>query len=347
MPVRRAFLSCLTLVVFLATPLGARPARADPPPRLPAGAERAGYDHAPVTLWLAPHVGVGGLASHRLRTNFALSLGASAYARLDGVDLGVGASWVTESVRGVQLTVGFNHAGGDVEGVQLSVGANVTGQRMTGLQLATGLNYGREIEGAQIGLVNVGGDVAGAQIGLVNVARRVKGAQIGLVNVAEDSTVPVGVVNAIRHGQHHLDVWGSESTPLAVGLKLGGRHVYSVLAAGFEASDGKRRWMAGLGIGGHVPVGERTYLEPELLGWHVNEGQAWSTDLNTLASLRLIGGHRVHAALSVFVGPTLNLLVTEVGDGEGFGLIRGTRLTSERSATSVRVWPGFVAGLRI
>ena len=39
--------------------------------------------------------------------------------------------------------------------------------------------------------------------------------------------------------------------------------------------------------------------------------------------------------------------VTRVGDGEGFGLIRGTRLTSEGNDTTVRAWPGFVAGFQI
>ena len=362
----------LLTTAALAAILASRAASADPSPQ--ATVEEMSYDHAPVTLWLAPHAGSG-----RVRTNFALTLGASGYARLDGLDLGLGASWITEAMRGAQVTVGVNHAGADAEGVQLAVGANLTGQRMTGLQtavgfnyagadlrgaqisvganvtqehvsglqLTTGVNYGPAIQGAQIGIVNIGGQVDGAQIGLVNIAGGVKGAQIGLVNVADDSSAPVGLLNVIKNGQHHLDLWSSDSAPVNLGVKLGGRHVYTVLTAGFEASDGKQRWLAGLGIGGHVPIADRFYLEPELITWHVNEGWTLTTDTNSLSSLRLIGGYRVHRDLSVFAGPTLNLLVTRVGDGEGFGLIRGTRLTSEGSDTTVRAWPGFVAGFQI
>jgi len=339
------------ITVALAALLGALievpTASADPSASAPATAAATVYNHAPVTFWLVPHVGLGGLSSKRLRTNFALSLGASGYARLDGVDVSVGASWVTESVQGLQVTSGFNYAGTDLRGVQIAAGANVTRQRVMGLQVSSGLNYGGVIEGAQIGIVNVGGDVDGAQIGIVNVARRVRGAQIGIVNVAQDSSAPVGLVSLVRDGQHHVGLWSSDSAPVNLGVKLGGRYVYGLVTAGYEQSDNKKRWLTGVGIGGHVPLGERFFLEPELLQSHVNEGLTWSDTKNELTTLRLIGGFRAQRHLSFFAGPTFNLLVTKVGHGEGFGLIHGTRITSAGSATTMRVWPGFAAGFQI
>ncbi|MCC6748853.1 MAG: hypothetical protein IT371_14435 [Deltaproteobacteria bacterium] len=341
-------LGSLGLAALVVSALASRPAAAaEPTERAPAATRAKSYRHAPVTLWLAPHVGTGGMATGTLKTNLAVSLGASAYARLEGVDVGVGASWVTEAMRGVQTTAGFNFVGADVRGAQISVGANVALDRVSGAQVSSGVNVGPAIGGAQIGLVNIGGQVSGAQVGLVNIGRRVKGTQIGLVNVAEDSSAPLGLFNLIKNGQQHLALWASDSAPLNLGLKLGGRYVYAVLAAGLETSDGKKRWLAGFGMGGHIPLSERFYLETDLLHWHVNEDEAWTDGQNALTTLRLVGGYRLHRRFSLFAGPTLNLLVTSVGGGEGFGLIRGARLTADGSATTVRLWPGFSAGFQI
>jgi hypothetical protein len=334
----------ITLIAAaFAVVLVARPVLADDA----VSSEEASYDHAPVTLWLVPNIGVGGLSSRRLRTNFALALGASAYARLDGADIGVGASWITEEMRGAQISVGLNHVGADATGVQVAAGFNYVGGDLSGLQLASGVNYGRTVEGAQIGIINVGGQVGGAQIGIINVAGGVKGAQIGVINVAEDSSAPIGVVNAVKNGLHHVELWSSEAAPVNVSVKLGGRQLYTVLAVGVESSNDKQRWMTGLGIGVHLPIAERLYLEHELITWHVNEGWSFTDELNSLTSLRLIGGYRLNGTMSVFAGPTLNLLATQVGHGEGFGLIHGARLTSEDSDTTVRLWPGFTAGFQI
>lgn len=384
---RSLFLSLLavTLVAPLSRPDAAEPDQPAPQAVVESGqpdpdpAAGRGYEWAPVTFWLLPHVGTSGLSdSTRLRTNVSLSLGASAYARLDGIDLGVGASWVTESMRGAQVTVGFNVVGADAVGTQVSVGANVTARSVTGAQVATGvnvvgtdlrgaqiaagvnvvngrvaglqvtsgLNYGAAIAGAQVGIVNVGGEVTGLQIGLVNIGRTVKGVQIGLVNLADDSTAPIGLLNLIRDGQHHLVAWGSDSAPVNVGVKLGGRHVYSMLAAGFETSNGKRRWLAGLGLGGHLPLDERFYLEADVLTWHINEDQLWTITTNSLHSLRVVAGYSVGRHFSLFAGPTLNLLATDLS-GSVIGLIRGVRLSSESARTTLALWPGFVVGLQI
>jgi hypothetical protein len=292
-------------------------------------AEEPKYNHAPVTLWLVPQLGTAGLSSDEIKTNFALSLGASAYARLEGVDVGAGASWVTDSVRGAQITAGFNYAGRDA----------------IGLQLSAGLNYAPEVTGAQISLINFGGKIEGAQLGLINIADVVHGTQIGLLNIANDSRTPLGLFNLIDNGQHHVSLWSSDSAPLNLGIKLGGETIYTLLSAGFETSNGQKRWLAGFGVGGHFPIDDRFYLDAELLTSHVNENAAWTDDLNMLTSLRALFGWELARRFSIFGGPTLNVMVSE-GD-RGFGLFRGFRLNSEQSETSVRMWPGFVAGFQI
>jgi hypothetical protein len=167
-----------------------------------------------------------------------------------------------------------------------------------------------------------------------------------LLNVADESR-PLGLFNVIGNGYRRLGVYASDSAAVNVGLKLGGRTIYSLINVGYEQTNGNNKWLAGLGVGGHVPIDERLFVDIELLASHVNEGELWTDKLNTLSSLRVIGGYELGGALSVFAGPTLNVLATRVGHGEGFGLISGFRLTAEDAATTVRLWPGLVAGFQI
>lgn len=321
------------------------------------------YHHVPVSLWLIPHVGTSSLANDRMETNLALSLGASGYGRLRGLDMGVGGSWITERMSGAQLTVGANVVGQSASGVQLAVGANVVGQNangvqlavganvaprhVTGLQVSSGYNHAGSLRGVQLGLINYGGEVAGSQIGLINIGGKVRGTQLGLLNLSEDVDAPVGLISLVKNGQQHLELWSSDSAPLNVGLKLGSRHVYSLLAAGYQPQGETKRWMLGFGLGGHIPVTGNFFIDADVMSWHVNVDEAWTDELNMLNKMRVIGGYRLHDHFAVFAGVTFNALVTRVDDGSDFGLLTGRRLTSDSDETTVRVWPGFVLGLRI
>ena len=80
------------------------------------------------------------------------------------------------------------------------------------------------------------------------------------------------------------------------------------------------------------------------LSFHVNEGEAWESDLHMINKLRLIGGWEVNPKLSVFAGLTLNVFVSEVNDGEHIST--GSFYDHEGDDTWVRMWPGFVAGVQ-
>jgi hypothetical protein len=364
-----------TALVCIATLLYARALRAEPA----TAATDTEYQHVPVSLWLLPQVSTSGLANDRLYTNVALSLGASGYARLRGLDLSLGGSWITEEMSGAQATVGLTYAGRSASGAQLSVGANIAPGYMAGLQATVGLNYvglsasgaqlavganiapghatglqassgynhAGSLRGVQLGLINFGGEVTGSQVGLINIGGKVRGTQIGLVNLSEDVDAPVGLISLVKNGQQHLELWGSDSAPLNLGFKLGSRHVYTLLTAGYQPEGETDRWMVGLGLGGHIPLGQRFYIDADVVSWHVNDDEAWTDELNMLNKLRVVGGYRLHDRFAVFAGATFNVLATRVDDGSDFGLITGRRLTSESNETTVRIWPGFLAGLRI
>lgn len=180
--------------------------------------------HVPVGFSLFPSVALDG--GPDTLHNFSFNLIAGAAARLEGFELGVGASIETGDVTGAQVAAGANVVGGTVRGFQTAAGANVVhgevygaqvgalgnyarqwvygtqisgvmnfaGQELYGLQLSGVGNWARTLHGAQIGVVNATGG-GGGQLGVVNVSMDKTYAQVGVVNVAKSVPAPIGVIN--------------------------------------------------------------------------------------------------------------------------------------------------------
>lgn len=260
-------------------------------------------------------------------------------------------NYVGNSVNGLQIG-NINYVANSINGPQIG-NINYTGDSIYGVQIGT-VNYvnyaGSNVNtGAQIGVVNVGGEIVGAQIGVVNIARKVRGTQIGVVNYADEmSGAPVGIFSFVRKGQIHLDVWASDTSMANIALKTGTRHVYSILAAGYQPSldDDPYRWSTGIGIGGHIPFGSK-FVNVEVLSFDINENnenEAWTDDLHMINKLRLIGGWQVNSGLSVFAGLTLNVFVSQFNDGDHIAW--ESFFDYDGDDTCVRMWPGFVAGVQ-
>lgn len=128
--------------------------------------------------------------------NFALNLiGGKSYV-IEGMQVGVGASWVTDDLKGVQGAAGFNYVGGDAWGAQFAGGANIVRGDFVGYQdSCIDVVYGN-VKGVQHGVINYAGSLFGLQNGVVNISGESLGGVGGVVNVAGDSTgLWAGVVN--------------------------------------------------------------------------------------------------------------------------------------------------------
>ena len=102
-----------------------------------------------------------------------LALGMNVSRRMRGVQAAMWGNKSTERLSGVQLGL-FNLAEGELRGVQIG---SMNGAKKT-------------LCGVQVGLLNYGADVRGLQIGIVNSAHHLEGVQIGLLNYAADAAVP-------------------------------------------------------------------------------------------------------------------------------------------------------------
>jgi hypothetical protein len=257
-----------------------------------------------------------------------------AMAGLAGAQLAGGANVCAGFAAGLQVAGGAN-VSRDFTGAQVAGGANLVNGRADGLQLAGGVNFCREFRGAQIAPVNI--------------TEEGRGLQLGVVNVADHIDVPVGIVNIIRTGQFHIDAWTSEAAMVNVGLKTGSRYVYSVVSFGLHPTGDTSLLLAGLGLGGHIPL-NRFFVDVDAITSNVYPWPHWfwtdtADGYRFLTTLRVTGGWQVTDRVAVIAGPTANLWLSDTGnswDLPMYGLPRGGFY-----ARHFAVWPGFTAGLQL
>ncbi|ATB44914.1 LA_2272 family surface repeat-containing protein [Corallococcus macrosporus] len=276
--------------------------------------------------------------------------GNIASGAVNGAQLGVGVNIAGKGLVGAQLGVGANIASGRVHGLQAAAGLNVAGQ-MTGLQMSSGVSYARELSGAQLSIINVGGVVDGAQVGIVNIASSVSGAQVGILNMARElDGEAVGILSLVGGGQARLQAWASDVALTNVGVKLGGRHIYSLFTVGYSPAidEDRRRFVMGAGLGGHIPVG-RFFVDLDAVGSTIHTKRLFEDSHHILAQLRLTAGWQVAKHFAVFGGVSANTLVTWDGSDrwEELGIGPQWRSVSDEGRTTVRMWPGLLAGVQI
>jgi len=226
------------------------------------------YRHVPFSLGLFPMPGSDS-PNERLVKAVAISLIADRAARVEVLQLSLGANLIDETLSGAQLAVGANLVRGDAHGAQLAAGANLVGGDLHGAQFASGaklvLGSGHGLQsaagfnwttgdfrgaqlaggfngaagvvgGMQLAPVNYAGEIHGLQLGVINTTRVNHGLQLGLINISdEDDGVTIGIISyARKNGQLRLAIYGNESTGANIGVKIGGHRVYTLLGIGMR-----------------------------------------------------------------------------------------------------------------
>lgn len=268
------------------------------------------------------------------------------------------------NIRGGQFSGIFNlskdMSGGQFAGIS-NIAANVNGiqgagisnlsQGVNGLQMAGISNSAKEVKGAQVsGLVNLAKEVKGSQIGFINVGKKVKGTQIGFINIVDSiQGVPIGFINIVRkNGYNRLEVAGGETMYLTLGLKFGAKQFYNILQVGGHISPGS--WALGYGVGTVVPFNERWHGNVELVGMHVNEGEAWTQGLNLTGQFRFTLNYQIAKHLNVFVGPTFNVHTSQLYNPDtgkyGSTIMPYSFFDETYGTTNVKMWVGVTGGVR-
>jgi hypothetical protein len=358
-------------------PSAPAPAPSTTPPGDPAAVEVR-----PFVLSVVPGLSMNDGAQGEVLNHVALHLFLGMGDHLDGVELsGIGALRAG-SVKGIQGAGVFNHAAGPlagaqvagvlnsarapVRGVQGAGTANIALGGLTGAQVSGVVNYAHgvvgvqvapvtnaslgEVHGLQLSLANVALKGAhGAQLGLANVAlERVRGAQIGLVNVAPNADFALGLFNLMWEGRTHLSTWSDELGFVHVGVKHGGDHWHNSYHVGYRIVGDEVVFAWGLGLGAHLPLGERFFMDFDLQSHSLSDGSFDDLDsIHMMPRFSLTFGWRIVPRFALFAGPSLSALISEETDGASLPL-GADRLVRDggEDGVNVRMWPGFVVGLQ-
>jgi len=261
--------------------------------------------------------------------------------------------------RGAQASSLVNFVAKDFQGAQFS-GINLVGGRMDGAQFGT-MNKADATNGVQFSLLNIGGNVTGAQFGLVNIGKNVNGAQIGLVNISDTlNGAGIGLVNVSHSIRIQGDAWVTESGLSNVGIVTGTENFYMLWGANFDSPEHKdfAGWNVGVGarIRGEQAFGTMDIVSSTLVHdfdatqpdqearRHHRRHLDW--DANHLTSVRLAGGWSFFRHLEIYGGLSLNALASgEALDDRKF--VTPPRDYQWDATSSLRIWPGAFAGVRI
>ena len=307
---------------------------------------------------------------------------------LDGFQGAVAGNFVSKDITGIQLALGANFGVGRLDGFQGAGGLNVVGRTVErrSLQAAYGANIAGNLEGTQLsvfgnaslglhreaGVSAAGTQIAafniahgsiGTQIGLLNVAGHVEGTQIGVLNVSgRMSGVPIGLINFVKDNPLHFQLWSSDTEALNLGFRIGSRHMYSLLTVGIHpdvdtwgsrsaryGGDWDRdRVSFGFGIGGHIPLHNRLFVNIDALirpvAYTEDWDDWWRYEHNLLHKLRFALGWEKQKWFSVFGGISLNVLASDRLDTSDFS--SAFDRVYRKDDVTIRVWPGIFAGVQ-
>lgn len=263
----------------------------------------------------------------------------------------------------IQLASLFNVARGDFEGVQAAALFNsIQGEHANAVQLAGLFNRAKGQSKFQSALLfNRAGDIKTGQLALLlNKARHLEGFQLGIINRADTASgLPIGLINIIKKGYNRVEVYGSEFFPGNFALKIGVRRFYNIFSlgarfdrvpAGTERFVQEMSWGLGYGLGTSFLIGDHWWLNTELMSWHINERENWTSDLHQLNQFKLLLNWELGPKVSLVAGPVFNWMVSDYYQQNTQQL--GTRLAPKpvfdvvRNGRSHKWWIGWNAGLR-
>ncbi|HPM78556.1 MAG TPA: caspase family protein [bacterium] len=275
---------------------------------------------------------------------------------VDGVQGAGLASIARRNAKVLQGSAVLNYTGNDFYGLQWCYVANVTRRETVGVQWAHVLNYSQSMLGLQTGLLNiVPKDMTGLQLGLINYSGLLRGLNFGLVNVAKEVRgESIGLFSYAGNGMLAPTIWLSDGSLLNAGLKMGSKHIYGLYGLGVHPI-AEEQWLAPLvGLGGHLDLSPRWYLDSDVSLHGLLEDYWKGNELDMIAKWRVLAGYRFNDTISVYAGPTLNLMVSTIRRDAGlFGANIAEDAWEDKNDDYEdydggwwAVYPGFVLGVQ-
>lgn len=275
---------------------------------------------------------------------------------VEGAQVAGFVNYAHENHKGVQVAGFMNTIYGDGDGIYGSGFSNVSIGNVKGIQATGFFNAAHKgIEGVQLsGFGNYALDtVVGGQVsGFINVAQHLKGFQVGFINYSDtiEEGVMVGFLSYARKGYHQFELEGNESHYGNVSFKTGTNKFYNILSVGAKVKEEQLFWSFGYGLGSQFLFNEKLGMNVDLTAHHLNKDAGFTPHLNLLSKLKPSVFCSFHKHLTVYGGPSINLLVSDVNiygeapQNEGF--VNESLYDKNIDNVNVKMYLGFQAGLR-
>ena len=285
----------------------------------------------------------------------------TANGHVEGVQL-AGLFNNAEEADAVQVAGLFNNTNTSFNGVQIAGLYNRSGAG-DAVQLAGLFNVNSGYTKSQIaGLFNIAGNVDGFQISpFLNRGKKVAGFQLGFINVADTiSGIPFGMINVIKKGYNRVEIGSAESFIANSSIKVGVRRFYNIFHVGVNwesipdlSSNTEQKavqWGIGYGLGTSFSIKPWLWINLEAMTTHVNENEGWTYNLNLLNQIRLFADINLTRRMSLYFGPTANLMVSKLYDPDtktyGSKIVPYSFYNQTTNETNTQMWIGFTGGLR-
>jgi hypothetical protein len=130
-----------------------------------------------------------------------------------------------------------------------------------------------------------------------------------------------------------------------VGIKLGSKHVYTLLAVGGWSSNSREGLALGVGLGGHADITENIFLDFDATFYRMGERFKEAHDGRFLLQVRLTPGWQIFDNVAIVGGPVLNMDFAP-RDQDVPGYRPSYAKTIGGSSALSALWPGFSVGLQ-
>jgi hypothetical protein len=261
------------------------------------------------------------------------------------------------SFQGYQASGFSNTVNGEFKGLQLAGFNNTVKGNSESMQIAgfSNVNSG-DFKGMQwAGFANINsGNVSGFQLSsFINVAKELNGVQLGFINYCDSvkSGTPFGFLSIVKHGYHKFEVYSNETFYGGFQFKTGTNTFYNILSIAARPEREIFYWSWGYGIGTEMKLSNRSRLNLDLTAHHINEGSSWTNHVNLLNKFNLNYGYEFAKHLTLYGGPTFNVLVVNKNTNTDFSNDQTIAPTwsfydEMHQNTRIIMFTGFQVGLR-
>jgi len=240
-------------------------------------------------------------------------------------------------IKGNQASCFLNASKGFVRGGQESCFMNTAGDGFKGVQAASFLNISRNVgTGAQIScFINFADEIDGVQIGVINIAKRGSGVPIGMINVIGGGIISPGIF---------VDSKGN----LFIQYQGGIKRFFTTLMIGCPIKQGidQTYCIAGFGIGTRFEPLPKISVDLEIISKEVVSKDAidQEQDIAEIPSVRATVNYSFAKHLIVFGSVNADCRIPEYNDG---AFAYGNREWSQSFANGrFALYPSVAAGIK-